>query len=133
MAYNKSKIYEESIELSKRMGFFFIQDIIDYLACGRTTFYTFFPDESDELNILKDNLFKNRITQKIHLRKRLSEGSGSELIALYKLIGNDEERKALSTNWNNNEHSGEIKTKTETNVHFSYGDFNDDVYSDDDI
>ena len=50
----------------------------------------------------KQNLYKNKITQKVHLRKRLSEGSGSELIALYKLIGNDEERKALSTNWNEN-------------------------------
>ena len=108
MAYNKAKIYNEALELSKKMGFFFVQDIIDYLTIGKTTFYTFFPDDSDELNTLKENLYKNRITQKIHLRKRLSEGSGSELIALYKLIGNDDERKALSTNWNENKHTGNL-------------------------
>lgn len=103
MAYDKTKIYNEALELSKKMGFFFVQDLIDYLTIGKTTFYTFFPEDSDELNTLKENLFKNRIQQKVHLRKRLSEGSGSELIALYKLIGNDEERRALSTNWNNSE------------------------------
>jgi hypothetical protein len=129
MAYDKNKIYAEALELSKKMGFFFVQDLIDYLCISKPTFYLFFPENSNELDALKQNLYKNRITQKVHLRKRLSEGSGSELIALYKLIGNDEERKALSTNWQNTEHSGEIKTKTT----FTYGEFNEDSYSDDDI
>lgn len=113
MAYDKDKIYKEALELSKKMGFFFVQDLIDYLCISKSSFYEFYPDGSDELDTLKENLYKNRITQKIHLRKRLSDGNGTELIALYKLIGNDEERKALSTNWTNNEHSGELKIKTE--------------------
>ena len=108
MAYDRVKIYAEATELSKKMGFFFVQDLIDYLCISKPTFYLFFPENSTELDALKQNLYKNRITQKVHLRKRLSEGSGSELIALYKLIGNDEERKALSTNWNENNNSGNI-------------------------
>lgn len=108
MIYNKEIIFNQAIDLSKRTGFFFVQDIIDYLACGKTTFYIFFPEGTDELNALKDNLFKNRIIQKVSLRKRLAAGSGSELIALYKLIGNDEERKALSTNWNENQNTGNV-------------------------
>jgi hypothetical protein len=103
MAYNKKQIYEQALELSKKMGFFFVQDIIDYLCVSKQTFYTYFPENSDELDALKENLYKNRITQKINLRKRLSEGNGTEIIALYKLIGTDEERKALSTNWNNSD------------------------------
>ena len=99
MAYDKNEIFKEAEELSKKMGFFFVQDLIDYLCISKQTFYTYFPDKSDELDALKENLYKNRIRQKVSLRKRLSEGSGSELIALYKLIGNDEERKSLSTNW----------------------------------
>lgn len=119
MAYNKEKIYQEALELSKKMGFFFVQDLIDYLCISKPTFYDFFKDDSDELNALKENLYKNRITQKVHLRKRLSEGSGSELIALYKLIGNDEERKALSTNWQNSDiTTGGEKIKQETTVRF---------------
>jgi len=103
MAYNKEKIYQEATELSKKMGFFFVQDLIDYLCIGKTQFYAYFPEESNELNALKENLYKNRITQKVHLRKKMSDSnSSSDTIALYKLIGNDEERKALSTNWNEN-------------------------------
>jgi len=108
MAYNKEQIYIQATELSKKMGFFFIQDIIDYLPISKPTFYDYFKDDSDELNALKENLYKNRITQKINLRKRMSEGNATEIIALYKLICSDEERKALSTNWNENQNAGNI-------------------------
>lgn len=108
MAYNKAEIYEQALELSQKMGFFFVQDLIDFLCISKPTFYLFFPDGSNELDALKENLYKNRITQKIHLRKRLSEGNGTELIALYKLIGNEDERRALSTNWNENQNTGNI-------------------------
>jgi uncharacterized protein with von Willebrand factor type A (vWA) domain len=106
--YNKDEIYQESLIIAQDENIYFVQDIIDSLCIGKTTFYTFFPDESNELNTLKENLFKNRITEKKKLRKKLSQGNGSEIIALYKLIGNDEERKALSTNWNENNNSGNI-------------------------
>ena len=112
MPHDRVKIYNEALELSKKMGFFFVQDLIDYLCISTSTFYEYFPANSEESETLKANLYKNRINQKVHLRKRLSEGNGTELIALYKLIGNDEERKALSTNWQNTEHSGEIKGQT---------------------
>ena len=110
MPYDKKIIYKEALELSQKMGFFFVQDIIDYLRVSHSTFYDFFPAESDELDAIKANLYKNKIQQKISLRKKMSDGRGSDIIALYKLIGNDDERKALSTNWQKNEHSGDIKT-----------------------
>lgn len=117
MAYNKQKIYKEATELSKKMGFFFVQDLIDYLCVSKATFYLFFPESSDELDVLKRNLYNNRIKQKISLRKKLSEGSGSELIALYKLLGSDEERKRLSTTYNDLTTQGE-KLNTTTTVEF---------------
>ena len=98
MAYNKDEIYKQATELSKKMGFFFVQDLIDYLCISKPTFYDFFPPDSNELNYLKENLYKNRIVQKISLRKKMSEGRSTDLIALYKLIGNDYERKVLSNN-----------------------------------
>ncbi len=127
--FDKKKIYEEALKLSQTKYFYFIQDIIDYLRCGKTTFYTLFPDNSDELNTLKDNLFGNRVIKKVALRKSFEDGSDMAKLILYKLICSDEERQYLSTNWNKTEHSGEIKTKTT----FTYGDFNEDSYSDDDI
>jgi len=108
MAYDKKIIFEQALEISKDKDIYFVQDIIDSLCVSKVTFYTFYPEESNELNTLKENLYKNRIEQKKKLRKRLGEGNGSELIALYKLIGNDEERKSLSTNWNENNNSGNI-------------------------
>ena len=114
MAYDKQKIYEEAFTLSKKMGFFFVQDLIDYLCISRPTFYLFFPEKSTELDTLKENLYKNRVTQKISLRKRMSEGKGSDLIALYKLIGNEDERRALSTNFNETKH--EIDTSKNINI-----------------
>lgn len=117
MAYDKKEIYKQAVELSIRMGFFFVQDLIDYLCISKSTFYSFFPENSDELDTLKSNLYNNRIKQKISLRKKLSEGSGSELIALYKLLGNDEERKRLSTTYNDLTTQGE-KLNTTTTVEF---------------
>jgi hypothetical protein len=108
MAYDKKIIFEQALKISKDKDIYFVQDIIDSLCVSKVTFYTFYPEESNELNTLKENLYKNRIVQKKKLRNRLSEGNGTELIALYKMIGNDEERKALSTNWNENNNSGNI-------------------------
>lgn len=116
-AFDKNKIYQESLTISVDKDIYFIQDIIDSLYISKTTFYTFFPEDSDELNTLKENLFKNRINEKKLLRQKLGKGSGSELIALYKLIGNDEERKALSTNWT--ELSGEIASKSILGITFN--------------
>lgn len=108
MAYDKNKLYKQALELCEDNAIFFIQDIIDSLCVGKTTFYTYFPDDSNELNTLKEKLYKNRIEKKKELRNKLAKGNGTELIALYKLIGNDEERKSLSTNWNENHNSGSI-------------------------
>ena len=114
MAYDKDKIYNQAILISKKKGYFYMQDIIDSLCIAKSTFYSFFPEDSNQLDTLKSNLYKNRIDEKIKLRKKLGEGSGSELIALYKLIGNDEERRALSTNWT--ESKLELDEKSKINL-----------------
>jgi hypothetical protein len=97
--FDKDKTYADSLKLSQTKYFYFIQDIIDYLACGKTTFYTLFPDGSDELNTLKENLFRNRVVKKVALRQKFEEGSDMAKLVLYKLICSDEERKALSMNY----------------------------------
>ena len=117
MAYDKKIIYNQAIELSKTDNYFFIQDLIDSLCISKPTFYEYFPPDSNEFNALKENLYNNRIKKKVELRKKLGEGSGSELIALYKLLGNDEERKRLSTTYNDLTTQGE-KLNTTTTVEF---------------
>jgi len=68
-----------------------------FLPIGKTTFYDFFPPDSNEMNDIKELLDNNKISTKVKLRKKLGEGDkAAEILALYKLIATEEERKALS-------------------------------------
>ena len=100
MAYNKKKIYEQALADAEKYHFFFIDDLVAWLGISRTTFYNFFPPESDKLNDIKERLEKNKLTTKHQIRQRWSESyNPSEQIALYKLIATPEERKKLSSNY----------------------------------
>jgi hypothetical protein len=56
-----------------------------------------FSIDSDELNALKAMLDTNKVRMKAKLRTKLADGDkAAEILALYKLIGTDEERRALS-------------------------------------
>ena len=98
--YNKDNLYSEAKEIAKNNSVYFIEDIVGLLPCSKTTFYEYFPVDSDELNDLKEILERNKIKTKAEIRGKLlrSEKAG-ELLALYKLIGTPEERKALSQSY----------------------------------
>jgi hypothetical protein len=49
----KRKYFEQSKELIEKHKLFFIEDIVPFLPCVKSTFYSFFPENSDELDILK--------------------------------------------------------------------------------
>lgn len=108
MAYDKIKIFKKAIVAAKKPMVFFIEDIIALLPISKPTFYDFYSVDSNEFNTIKEYLATNKVNQKIKLRKKLTEGKGSELIAAYKLIGTDEERKLLSTSYVENKLEGEI-------------------------
>lgn len=96
MAYDQKKIYEQAQEQIKKNNLFFIEDIVAFIPCDKTTFYRFFPLESNEYNALKALLDENKVKTKSAIRSKLFKGSkASELLALYKLICTDEERDAL--------------------------------------
>lgn len=97
MAYDKLKIFEQAKEVTENHKLFFVEDIVAYLPCTKSTFYDFFPIESDEMNAIKGMIEENKVRIKVTIRSKLLKGKGTELIALYKLIGTDEERIRLST------------------------------------
>ena len=121
MAYDRELIYKQAIEAIKKNNLYFIEDIIAFIPISRQTFYDFYPLESDKLDTLKELLEANRINKKVELRKKLEEDRGGSLIALYKLIGTEEERKKLSQSYL--DLSGKVETKNE--VKLDYGDFNE--------
>lgn len=100
MAYDKSKILAQAKELIAKHHLFFIADVVSFLPISKATFYLYFPENSDELDSIKELIDNERVSMKIKLRARLSMSkSDTGILALYKLICTDEERKALSMNF----------------------------------
>lgn len=94
MAYDKKKIFEQAKEAIVKNKLFFIDDIIAYLPCSRSTFYEWEMEKSDEL---KELLNQNRTTLKVSLRSKWYTSNAPALqMALMKLIASPEELRKLS-------------------------------------
>lgn len=97
MTYDKEDIYDKAIKAISDNTLYFIEDVVAFLPIGKTTFYSYFQVDSNEMNDIKELLDNNKITTKVKLRKKLSEGEkAAEILALYKLIATEDERRALS-------------------------------------
>ena len=97
MAYDRNEIFERAKKAVIDNSLYFIEDVIAFVPVSKSTFYEYFPADSDELDNIKELLDDNKIATKVKLRRKLEEGDkAAEILALYKLIGTDEERRALS-------------------------------------
>jgi len=113
MAYDKTKIFEQAKEAIIKHKLFFIDDIVAFLPCSRSTFYEWQMDKSDEL---KELLHLNRTSLKVSMRSKWYTSNAPALqMALMKLIATPEELKKLSMqyieseNTNKNENTTTIK------------------------
>lgn len=98
MAYDRIKIYEQAIDLIEKKKLFFIEDIVTLLPCTKSTFYDFFQIDSNELNTIKDLLDKNKIEVKNGLRNKwYTSNNPLTQMALYKLIGTEEEYHRIAS------------------------------------
>jgi len=117
MAYNKEKEFEKALKIAKDKKCYFIEQVVSFMPIAKKTFYEWFPIDSDESNAIKEILDLNKINTKSKMYDKWFESDNATLqLAFFKLIGDDNERKALSTNWN--EHSGEFKIKPITGITF---------------
>ena len=99
MAYDKKKIFEQAKEVTVKNKLFFIEDIVAFLPCQKSTFYDFFPVDSNEMNELKALLETNRTTLKVSMRSKWYNSNAPALqMALMKLIASPEELRKLSMN-----------------------------------
>lgn len=97
MAYDKNDIFEKAKQAIADNNLYFIEDVVAFLPIVKVTFYDYFPIDSNEMNDIKELLDNNKVTTKVKLRKKLGEGDkAAEILALYKLIATEDERKALS-------------------------------------
>ena len=108
MAYDRKKIFAQAKEMIVKHKLFFVEDIVAFLPCNKTTFYEFFPIESNESNELKGLLETNRTELKVSMRSKWYKSNAPALqMALMKLICSDEERKKLSMTYNDVTTDGE--------------------------
>lgn len=98
MAYNRVKIYQQALDLIEKKKLFFIEDVVTLLPISKPTFYEFFEIDSNELNTIKELLDKNKIEIKNGLRNKWYNGNNPlTQMALYKLIGTEEEYHRIAS------------------------------------
>lgn len=97
MAYDKQKIFEQAKEMIIKHKLFFIEDIVAFLPCDKTTFYRFFEVGCNEYNELKGLLETNRTELKVSMRSKWYKSNAPALqMALMKLIATPDELRKLS-------------------------------------
>jgi hypothetical protein len=97
MAYDKQKIFEQAKEMIVKHKLFFMDEVPDFLPCSRSTFYEYYPNDSDELDTLKSLISINKTQIKTSLRSKWYKSNAPALqMALMKLIATPEELKKLS-------------------------------------
>ena len=88
----------------------FLKDLFEAMGIERKTFEYHIDTDSNEYDEIKSWIDKNKTSMKQEIRDRLLESNNvTALIALYKLLGDKDERAAL-----NNHKTKEEQAKTET-------------------
>jgi hypothetical protein len=114
MAFDIQELKEKAVAAIVKYKLFFMEDVIAYLPCGRTTFY-------DALQLNRDTdineaLEKNRVEIKVAMRLKWFNSDHPALqIGLYKLIGSDAEADRLG-NKQKLEHSSDENNPLTINI-----------------
>ena len=97
MKAKKAKIYKQALEVAEQKKCFFIDQLLAFLPIAKSTFYDYFPVDSDESNSIKAILEKNRVDVKTSMYNKWFKSDNPTLqVALMKLIATDEEAHRLN-------------------------------------
>lgn len=100
--------YELALKQIEKHNLFFIEDVVAFIGISKESFYKYFGTDTEEYKTITDMLEVNKIRTKSSIRAKLYKGSkAAELIALYKLIASNDERKALSLQYIDHSTKGE--------------------------
>lgn len=95
MAFKKDELAEIAIKAITSKKLVFMDEVYAYLPCSRATFYN---HKLEELDSIKGAIEKNRIDLKVGLRKKWYESENATVqIALYKLIGSEDESDRINS------------------------------------
>lgn len=97
MEARKTEIYKQALEVAEQKKCFFIEQLVSFLPIAKSTFYDYFPVDSDELNSIKEILDKNKVEVKSAMYNKWFKSDNATLqIALMKLIASEEEAHRLN-------------------------------------
>lgn len=95
MGYDTSELEKKSLEVIAKYKLVFIDEISPLIGISNATFYN---HQLEKLDTIKDALQKNKVELKAGLRKKWYESTApATQIALYKLIGTDEESDRINS------------------------------------
>lgn len=95
--YNKKELFDLCIKTCKGGGCFTVEDVFCQVGCTRDTFYRYFPAGSKENEKIKDEIRIAKRRAIVSIRGKLYKSKSPQaLLALYRMICDEEERKALT-------------------------------------
>lgn len=96
MAYDKEELEKKALIAIKKHKLVFLEEVISYLPCSKSTFYDLRLHESD---LIKEEIQLIKVGLKIKMRKKWTDSENASLqIANYKLLASDEELTRLTSN-----------------------------------
>lgn len=95
MAYSTSDLEKKALKAIKEHNLVFTDEVFVFCGCSRRCYY---DHKVHELHTIKDALEENKINTKLALRKKWRDSDNATVqIALYKLIGTDEESDRINS------------------------------------
>lgn len=114
MAYKTKDLIKLALKVIDKYRLFFIEDIASMMGISKQTFYDHKLDEVDDI---KEAMLKTKIQTKVGLRKKWYESNNATTqLALYKLIGSEDEIKRLQMNYLDHTSNGEKITNFKVEV-----------------
>lgn len=94
----KEKIYKKALdEIEKDDNILFMDDVCTELPISKKTMYEWWPPQSEEYKQIWAKINVNRIKVKKYIRLKLRvSGKAGELLALYRMICTEEERRQIN-------------------------------------
>lgn len=109
MAYDKKELEKKALDAIKKHNLMFIEHIVAYLPCGKTTFYELKLNES---NSIKKAIEQTRISRKVAMQNNWFKSETPSLqIALMKMIANDHEAHRLNGTKQEIKQTGNIESR----------------------
>lgn len=79
---------------------YFIADVVPAMGVSRQTFYNWCPKDSLDYNEIIELLYANRRKAVRRIRKKMSDSeNAAALIASYRIVCDDDERRAINQNY----------------------------------